>query len=286
MQGIDHLVLPVTTLSLARSRLSDLGFTVAPDARHPFGTGNCCVFFRNGTYLEPVTILDRAAADMAAAGGNVFVRQLKRFSERHGEGLAMVALRSEAESEDGMFADGRLGEAASFRFARMAVLPDGGEREIGFVLGFADAAVAADATFFACRHLAPGALFHDAYLAHRNGALGVSAVAAVAVAPEALADFLTKLGGTPRAACSGGMEAEFGAQRLLVLTPAAFRERYDIDPPEPRRGIRLAAMEIAVPDLHRAAACAGAAARQHAGRVIVPPAPGLGAVLAFEARDG
>src|SRR5687768_16716775 len=94
MRAIDHLVLPVTTLTLARSRLTSLGFTVAPDARHPFGTGNCCVFFEDRSYLEPITIVDRAAADMAAAEGLTFVKRLKRFTERHGEGLAMVALRS------------------------------------------------------------------------------------------------------------------------------------------------------------------------------------------------
>ena len=92
MHLIDHLVLPVTTLALARSRLTGLGFTVAPDARHPFGTGNCCVFFENRTYFEPITILDRAAADIAAAEGVFFVRRIKRFTERQGEGFAMLAL--------------------------------------------------------------------------------------------------------------------------------------------------------------------------------------------------
>ena len=37
---LDHLVLPVDTLTQARRRLSNLGFTVADDARHPFGTEN------------------------------------------------------------------------------------------------------------------------------------------------------------------------------------------------------------------------------------------------------
>ena len=68
---------------------------MAPDARHPFGTGNCCVFFKNRTYLEPITILDRNRADMAAAEGIVFVKRLKRFTERQGEGFAMVALEEQ-----------------------------------------------------------------------------------------------------------------------------------------------------------------------------------------------
>ena len=53
-RAIDHLVLPTDSLGVARARLSALGFTVAPDAQHPFGTGNCCVYLQDGTYLEPL----------------------------------------------------------------------------------------------------------------------------------------------------------------------------------------------------------------------------------------
>ena len=44
---LDHLVLPVIDIDVARSRYQSLGFTVAPDGRHPFGTENCCVFFED-----------------------------------------------------------------------------------------------------------------------------------------------------------------------------------------------------------------------------------------------
>ncbi|HWT31341.1 MAG TPA: VOC family protein, partial [Propylenella sp.] len=71
---------------LARSRLTSLGFNVAPDARHPFGTGNALVFFADRSFLEPITIVDRGAADMAAAEGFFFVRRIKRYTERQGEG--------------------------------------------------------------------------------------------------------------------------------------------------------------------------------------------------------
>ena len=56
---IDHLVLPVSDLGVARDRLTALGFTVAKDARHPFGTENCCVFLSDGSYLEPLGIANR-----------------------------------------------------------------------------------------------------------------------------------------------------------------------------------------------------------------------------------
>src|SRR3712207_1566588 len=94
-RALDNHVLPVTTLASARSRLRGLGFTVAPDARHPFGTGNCCVFFQDRTYLEPITLLDPGAADAASPAGTFFVSRVKRFLNAGGEGFAMLAFRSE-----------------------------------------------------------------------------------------------------------------------------------------------------------------------------------------------
>ncbi|SPZ34390.1 putative lactoylglutathione lyase [Agrobacterium tumefaciens] len=42
--SVDHLVLPVEVIGVAVKRLVSLGFTVAPEALHPFGTQNACVF--------------------------------------------------------------------------------------------------------------------------------------------------------------------------------------------------------------------------------------------------
>ena len=50
-RALDHLVLPTTSLAVARDRLTTLGFTVAPDGVHPFGTVNCCIYLADGTFL-------------------------------------------------------------------------------------------------------------------------------------------------------------------------------------------------------------------------------------------
>jgi len=50
---LDHLVLPVANIDVARKRYGQLGFTIGADAKHPFGTENCCIFFEDGTFLEP-----------------------------------------------------------------------------------------------------------------------------------------------------------------------------------------------------------------------------------------
>ena len=72
--SIDHLVLPFQTLAAARERFERLGFLVAPDAVHPFGTGNACVFFADGRYLEPLAVADRAGLQARSADeGHLFV---------------------------------------------------------------------------------------------------------------------------------------------------------------------------------------------------------------------
>ena len=67
---VDHVVLPTADLSVVRKRMKKLGFTVAPEALHPFGTKNACVYLSDGTYLEPVAVAQREACEEAALAGN------------------------------------------------------------------------------------------------------------------------------------------------------------------------------------------------------------------------
>ncbi len=278
----------MTTLTLARSRLTGLGFTVAPDARHPFGTGNCCVFFRNRTYLEPITIIDRNAADIAASERLVFVKRIKRFTERQGEGFAMLALASDdAEADAVAFEKAGISDGPVYRFTRNATLADGAEREIGVALAYTDFPAAPDAAFFACQHLAKEVLFQPGYLEHPNGAIGVSGVVAVAEDPGAFREFLAGATACEVSTTPLGIAAEEGGRSISILTPAGFHARYDLDPPNPRRGMRFAAFDVQVLEIERAAGYAGRAAKRHEGAVVVPAAPGLGAVIAFRsAPDG
>lgn len=283
MRPIDHLVLPVTTLTLARSRLNALGFTVAPDARHPFGTGNSCVLFRDRTFLEPITVLDRHIADVAAAEGNFFVTRLKRYTERRGEGFAMVALRSEdAAADAAAFRRAGLESGAPFRFTRTATSADGSEREIGFALAQAGFPAAKEVTFFGCQHLGTDALFETALTEHANGASGISAVAAVAETPADFDKLLSDATGAPELRTTPfGVEAVLANQKVLVLTPEGFRVRYGAEPPAPREGILFAAFELVVEDLERPAGVLGAAGKRNEDMIVVAASPGLGAVAAF-----
>ncbi len=92
---LDHVVLPVVNIDLARERLGKLGFTVAADARHPFGTENACVFFADKTYLEPLGIASVEESEASARQGNVFTARNRAFRFRCGEeGLSGLAFGS------------------------------------------------------------------------------------------------------------------------------------------------------------------------------------------------
>ena len=243
------------------------------------------MFFRNRSYLEPITVVDRSAADLAAAEGQFFVKRIKRFTESRGEGFALVALKSEdAENDRAAFEKAGIAAGPTFSFARQARLPDGSEREIGFAVAYAETPAAPLATFFACQHLAPEVVFQPTYMEHRNGALGVSAVTAVAASPGEFAAFLQsaldvaelQLGDT-------GVEASDEAQNVRIVTPDAFQDRYGVSPPDPRRGLRFAAFEIDVENLDRAATYCGKDAKRAEARIVLPPTPGLGAVMVFHA---
>lgn len=289
MRPIDHLVLPVTTLGLARARLTSLGFSVAADAAHPFGTANCCVFFQNGTYLEPITFMDRDAADLAAAEGNFFVKRLKRFTERRGEGFAMTALSTDdAAADEAAFAKAGIGGGRGFRLARNATLRDGSETEIGAVLAPAEAPVAPDAGFFACQRIGMEALFQPAQTTHRNGATGIVGVAAVADSPADFHILLSEATGQRELrSTSFGIEAEVEGSLVAILTPEGFRARYGLDAPATHGGLVFAAFDLQAADATAAAGFAGSTVMEMPDRLVVPPAPGLGAVLAYrKGMDG
>jgi catechol 2,3-dioxygenase-like lactoylglutathione lyase family enzyme len=52
LRGIDHIVVVVPDLDVARLSYEALGFTVVPGGRHPIGTHNALVAFADGAYVE------------------------------------------------------------------------------------------------------------------------------------------------------------------------------------------------------------------------------------------
>ncbi len=290
LRPIDHLVLPVASLDVARARYEQLGFQVQPDRQHPFGTENCCVMFGNSTYLEPLAVGDRERVEGAIVERNVFAMRQDAFRFRHDEGFAMLALRSsDARGDHEAFC--RLGYAAGepYGFERKATGPDGGETVIGVRLAYAEDHRAPDCMLFACEHLAPDILWTSENTSHPNGVTGVTGVHMSELNPADFQYYLEHLTGQRSIrASSSGIEAETGNGHVSVFTPYALEAMFGVPVRQHARGLRLRGFSLAVPDI--AALADGLAGRQvgfrrMGSRIVVDPAPGQGAFICFEEMD-
>ena len=169
---LDHLVLPVTDLVTARARLTRLGFTVAADARHPFGTENACVFFSDRTYLEPLAVADAAGHAGSARSGNQFTARDLAFRFRNGvEGFSAIALgTASAEDDHAAFLAEGLSAGERLEFSRIMKLPDGTEVEPKFTLSFATDLRSPDFHAFTCERANLPPVDRSALERHDNGA--------------------------------------------------------------------------------------------------------------------
>ncbi len=287
---IDHLVLAVDTLEAARARFSALGFTVREDRQHPFGTENCCVFFKNGTYLEPLAVGDREKADTAITERNLFVRRHDAFVFAHGEGFAMLALRTEnAEADQAIFSKSGYICGPVHEFYRKATATDGSETTIGAKLASAADHRAPDVLLFTCQHLPKGELGNGPSQNHDNGAVGVTGVYMSEPNPSDFQYYLeTVTGDRSIRATSMGIYAETEHGPVGVLTPYAMDAMFGIDVAGQPRGLRLRLFRLAVDDLGAMKARlddAGIGYFEHRGRIIVPAESGQGGTIAFEQAE-
>lgn len=192
---IDHCVLPTADLDIARERLTELGFTVARDGLHPFGTRNCCVYLADGTFLEPLAIANRARTQTAASEGNVFVTRDGAFRSRLGdEGFsALVFGTSDADEDHRDFVRAGVSAGRMLSFSRPFVDAAGHEDLASFKLAFAADPRAPDAFFFACERVNAPAVDRSALQRHQNAATRVKAIVLAAGEPAEFAAFLEQV---------------------------------------------------------------------------------------------
>lgn len=88
ISGIDHLVIIGNDLDLLTRQYCDLGFTVTPGGKHPWGTHNALVPFADGSYLELIAFWQ-------------IDTQSRRYQRlQHGGGLIEFMLTSDAIDTD------------------------------------------------------------------------------------------------------------------------------------------------------------------------------------------
>jgi hypothetical protein len=286
--AIDHLVLPVTDIALARERLGKLGFTVAPDARHPFGTENACVFFADRSYLEPLGVASVEESDRTARDGNVFTARDQAFRFRCGsEGLSAIAFSAaDAKHEHARFVKGGISAGSVLQFERPVKMPDGTESIAGFRLAFAGDLRAPDFFLFAVERVNPLPADRSALEAHVNGVTGIAEIVLAAPEPSAFGEFVRGVARADAADETGfGVRVPLANTKISLMNPAGLEAYFDLATPDTDRGLRGRAIlfhagDLAVTEAHLAAN--GVTYTRKGNRILVKPAPGQGVLFAFE----
>lgn len=272
-RALDHLVMPTADLAVARARLAALGFSVAPQGDHPFGTINACVYLADGTFIEPLAVGDAAAVEKAASDGNSFVARDRMFRAVHGEeGLSTVVLstRDAVDDHDGFVAQGISG-GDMVEFSRPAVDADGKVDTASFRLAFASEG-SPGAFFFTCERRKEPAIDRSALERHPNTAARISGVQAVSDDADAFARFV--------ALVSDSVARPVGPSDFVIDLANGV-----IDIVSRTGSARLVSIVLGVDDLDAAAAlfsANGIGYEMRDNRILVPATTGQGADFLFE----
>jgi hypothetical protein len=269
--------------------LTSLGFVVAPDGAHPFGTANCCVYLADGTFLEPLAQADDQAEREAARQGNMFTARDLAYRYRNGEEgfSALVFGTEDAASDHAGFVETGFSGGSVLDFSRGFTDASGKSDKASFRLAFAADWRAPDCFFFTCQRVRVPKVDRSALQMHRNGATRIKGIVLAARSAGDFADFVgvaanaTSIDKDPDAT-----RIEATNAMLELLDSRAMEARFGISlPADP--GLRLYAIRFGVREVGKTEALlrnAGIAYDKRRGGLVVHPAPGQGAIFVFEAE--
>lgn len=283
---LDHLVLPARSLDAVRSRLTSLGFVVAPTGIHPFGTENACVFFADGTYLEPLAVGDEQATEQAIAAGNVFIARDRLYREGLGdEGFSAVVLGTgNADADQARYIEAGLSAGDMLSFSRAFTDPDGKSDTASFKLAFVAGEEASEAFLFACERVNAPKIDRTALQAHANGVTGIVEVVAVSDVPSAQIGLLSIAAGAIAANPGASGDAVRLPNAILsVVTPEGYERHFGLTA-RPSPHLRFQAIVFSIRDKAAAARLLADKAVDHdmsGNDIVVAPAPGQGAAFIF-----
>jgi hypothetical protein len=280
---LDHLVLPTADLAVARTRLTALGFTVAPRGIHPFGTENCCVYFSDGTFIEPLAVGDADAAKKAIGEGNVFVARDRVYRDCLGdEGFSAVVFgTTDADADHARYVAAGVSAGDRLDFSRPFVDTVGKSDIASFRLAFATAKAAPESFLFSCERVNAPNVDRSALQAHANGVGGIAEIVAVSLDPAGQRDLLRIAAGADDGA--SGNTLDLPNATLTVLDGDAFEKRFGVGL-NAASSLRFAAIVFSVGDLEalRKLLAANAVAHHLRGdAIVVSPAQGQGAPFVF-----
>ncbi len=287
MTGIDHVVLAARDLAAISAFYERLGFTLTPQAQHPFGTGNRLAQLQ-GSFIELLSVTKPADVPEAGAGEFSFGAYNREYLKA-GEGMSMLALTSDGwEVDRARFERAGFKLPAPFAFGRKARQPDGSEVKLDFRLTILTDPALPRAPFFTCNHLHPAHVFwKPAYQTHANGATRVAGVHMVAETPEAHIGLLKRLFGAV-VPINGGICAGLDEAAFCVLEPEAFAETFPGArvPAVPAGQLLFAGFDVATGDFPAAEALwreNGVPFRRIGSRIFVPGDDAFGCLISLSA---
>ena len=276
-RNLDHVVLPVPSLKVARSRLSQLGFTVAPDARHKFGSENACVFFGDGTFIEPLAVGHRETVEAAIDKGNPFLRRDMAYRFRNGDDGFTYLVFGDPDPK----AQRKAIQKAGWETGKLVTVRRPGVA-VKVALGIDERSP--DFSCFLCERPNGPAKFPAEMTGHENGAIGISRVALYEHLPEDFQYYLQTMSGQREIRShSFGMEFELPNSAISVLNEDGMKMHYGAEVPT-ARGLRAMAFDVTVKSTPKVAALLDGSSIAHktiGKRLIVEPATGQGAIIAF-----
>jgi hypothetical protein len=245
MKGIDHLVLCGRDHPAMRAIYAALGFTLTPEARHPFGTGNSLIQLE-GCFLELLSVFEPDKIREPDAGHFSFAAFNRDFlAER--EGLSMLVLDSaDARADVAAFRAAGLKTYEPFDFSRQARLPDGSEATVGFSLAFATDPKLPNTAFFTSQQHAPQHFWKAKYQRHPNRALTILEVSLVAEKPTDHAQFLSAFSGIRAEPVKGGITVRTARGNVSCVTPECFAESFARKAPDVADGPRFGGFTFGV----------------------------------------
>jgi len=245
MKGIDHLVLCGRDHPAMREAFAALGFTLTPEARHPFGTGNSLIQLE-GCFLELLSVFEPEKIPEPEPRRFSFAAFNRDFlAER--EGMSMLVLDStDARADVAAFRAAGLRTYEPFDFSRQARLPDGREATVGFSLAFATDPKLPNMAFFTSQQHAPQHFWKAQYQRHPNRALTVLEVSLVAEKPSEHAQFLSAFSGMRVEPINGGITIRTTRGNISCVTPEGFADSFAREAPDLGDGPRFAGFTIGV----------------------------------------
>lgn len=285
---LDHLVLPTASLQTARARLAALGFTVAPVGIHPFGTANACVFFADGTYLEPLAVADDREAAEATRSGNVFVARDAAYRSRRGDDgfSALVFGTDDARADHEAFVGKGVSAGDILDFSRGFSDAGGNAGTASFRLAFAADSRSPDVFFFTCQRVNVPKVDRGALQSHTNGVTGIAGVVLSARDPAEFAGIVRTVSGVSAGEPGNGRQVRISTRNTVIdiLDDAELAARFGFEPAGDG-GLRARAIRFSVGEVRAVGSLLQAAHIAYDtidGRIVVPPTPGQGAAFIFE----